>query len=379
MTVVSLTSKNNSIGFLRFVLACLVVLSHCYPLGGFKPEPLSAWSNVHQTFGGFAVAGFFFLSGYLITQSYATSRSLGRFLWRRVLRIFPGFWGCLLVTACVFGPLVCVLQHTSVLAYFRVGSNGPLTYMTANYLVDMKQWGIAGLLSHNPYPIAFDGSLWTLNNEFTCYLAIVVAGLLGVLGRKKHLIFVLLGVLLTMYAAPHQTDRLLLLHVVRVIIFERRTLLEQAVYFTIGAVFFLFGRRIPLHPALFAAATLLVVLTIRYDIGRLIVPLALPYALIWLACNLPLTGFNRRGDYSYGIYIYAFPVQQALALLGMNHYGLFIYLLLVIALTLPLAILSWHCVEKPCLRLKNLTWTGAARHVRRVPQAINRLALGVES
>jgi peptidoglycan/LPS O-acetylase OafA/YrhL len=105
-----------------------------------------------------------------------------------VLRIFPGFWVCLLVTACVFGPLVCAIQHTSVLAYFKVGSNGPLSYVTANYLLDIKQWGIAGLLSHNPYPIALDGPLWTLNNEFTCYLAVVVAGLLGILGRKKRLI-----------------------------------------------------------------------------------------------------------------------------------------------------------------------------------------------
>ena len=374
MTVASLSSKNNSIGFLRFVLACLVVLSHCYPLGGFKFEPLVAWSNGHQTFGGFAVAGFFFLSGYLITQSYTTSRSFGRFLWRRVLRIFPGFWGCLLVTACVFGPIVCVIQHTSVLAYFTVGSNGPLTYMTTNYLLDIKQWGIAGLLSHNPYPIAFDGSLWTLNNEFTCYLAVIVAGSLGVLGRKKPLIFVLLGILLAMYAVSHQTDKLLLLHVARVLIFERRTLLEQAVYFTIGAVFFLYGRRIPLHPALFVLATLLVAVTIRYDIGRLIVPLALPYALIWLACKLPLSAFDRRGDYSYGVYIYAFPVQQVLALLGMNHYGLPIYLLLVMALTLPLAVLSWHCVEKPCIGLKNLTLFDVTRRVQRIPASVGRLA-----
>jgi peptidoglycan/LPS O-acetylase OafA/YrhL len=68
MTVASLNSKNNSIGFLRFVLACLVVFSHCYPLGGFKLEPLVAWSDGHQTLGGFGVAGFFFLSGYLILQ-----------------------------------------------------------------------------------------------------------------------------------------------------------------------------------------------------------------------------------------------------------------------------------------------------------------------
>jgi hypothetical protein len=72
-----------------------------------------------------------------------------------------------------------------------------------------------------------------------------------------------------------------------------------------------------------------------------------------------LADFDRRGDFSYGVYIYAFPVQQTLSLLGMNRYGLGAYFVLAMVLTLPFAIASWRLVEKPCLRLKRLTLSGA--------------------
>lgn len=372
MTVASLNPKHNSIGFLRLTLACLVIVSHSYPLGGFGDEPLGVWTHSHATFGGIAVAAFFFLSGYLITQSYVQSQSIIRFLWRRVLRIFPGFWGCLLATTCIFGPLACAIEGSNLLTYFAAKANGPFSYVAANYLLGMKQYGMVGLLSHNPYPGAFDGSLWTLSNEFTCYIAVAVVGVLGALGRRRILVVALLTLLLAMYVVPQQTDRLLLLHVLRVAVFEQRTMLEQAVYFTVGAVYCLFGEHIVLRRRLFYTAIVIVVLTIGYDVGHLLVPFALSYALMWLALHLPLQSFSKHGDYSYGLYIYAFPTQQILASLGINHYGMVLYLALVVALALPLAVLSWHFVEKPCLALKNLTLEDVRNHLTKLtnlPQA----------
>jgi peptidoglycan/LPS O-acetylase OafA/YrhL len=79
----------------------------------------------------------------------------------------------------------------------------------------------------------------------------------------------------------------------------------------------------------------------------------MPYVLFWLAFRLPFQAFDRHGDYSYGIYIYAFPVQQMLSLVGANRWGLGAYFVLSLLGTLPLAALSYHLVEKPCLRWKD--------------------------
>ena len=76
---------------------------------------------------------------------------------------------------------------------------------------------------------------------------------------------------------------------------------------------------------------------------------------LWLAAELPLRDFDRRGDYSYGIYLYGFPVQQLLVSAGLNQLGFGLYCLGSLLVTLPLAVTSYWLVERPCLRLKNLT------------------------
>ncbi len=96
--------RKNSLTFLRFFLANLVIFSHCYPLGGFGSESLLGSNK--ESYGSLAVESFFILSGFLITRSYTTSSSIWRFLWHRFLRIFPGFWICLVVTVLIFAPII---------------------------------------------------------------------------------------------------------------------------------------------------------------------------------------------------------------------------------------------------------------------------------
>src|SRR6478735_3203794 len=98
--------RSNSIGFLRWALAFVVIFSHAGPLGGFYGGQSlgNQWTD-QQSFGGVAVAGFFFLSGFLITKSRMGRRTVFRFFWRRSLRIFPAFWAALLFTAFVLAPI----------------------------------------------------------------------------------------------------------------------------------------------------------------------------------------------------------------------------------------------------------------------------------
>jgi peptidoglycan/LPS O-acetylase OafA/YrhL len=87
-----------------------------------------------------------------------------------------------------------------------------------------------------------------------------------------------------------------------------------------------------------------------YAVGQV----ALAYLCFWLAVRLPLDRFDRFGDFSYGLYIYAFPVEQILALYGVYRWGLAAYVLLSLAIALVVAMASWFLVEKPFLRLKRL-------------------------
>lgn len=78
------------------------------------------------------------------------------------------------------------------------------------------------------------------------------------------------------------------------------------------------------------------------------------YCVMVLAYHdkLQLPSF-RKSDYSYGMYIYAFPLQQAIAQSGaVPRFSWFV--VACFAVTLPLAMLSWHFVEKPSMRLRDL-------------------------
>ncbi len=255
----SLDSRDNSIASLRFLLAALVVFSHSYDLGGFGPDPLVVFSHGQRSFGSLAVAGFFALSGFLITQSYCRSRSVWRYLWHRILRIFPAFWMCLLVTAFLFAPLVSLLEHGNLAGYLHAGADSPSRYVAANALLDMKQYGIAGLLTRIPYPGAFDGSLWSLHNEFVCYLAIAALGILGIIARHRA---ILVGLTLCLWTiaffptiVPAAPPLALLL-----LLFGRGPVFDPVLYFFVGSLYFLFRDKIALHWGLFLLASLLILI-----------------------------------------------------------------------------------------------------------------------
>ena len=111
----SFDPRNNSIGFLRWLLAFMVIFSHAGPLGGFYGgrDLGTQWSD-EQSLGGVAVAGFFFLSGFLITKSKMGRASTPRYVWRRIMRIVPGWWLVLLVTAFVLAPIAWLRESGSM-------------------------------------------------------------------------------------------------------------------------------------------------------------------------------------------------------------------------------------------------------------------------
>lgn len=344
--------RANSIGFLRLVLASLVVFSHAFVLGGFGPDPFERLSHSAWNMGALGVGGFFFLSGYLITKSYERCDDVVRFLWHRFLRIFPGFWVCLAITA--FGFAALVYQHENgSLNRFLNGPDSPLQYLFRNWSLKMNQWGIDQLLWQNA-DRGFDGSLWTLNNEFHCYLAVALLGVIGVFKRARFLV-PFLFVVLYIISLSGDVFNFVAQHMPFVgSIFQGDARLEeQATYFALGMVLAIYGERLPQNLAVFIACAAGIVIILPFSGFRIAMPFMVGYVLYWLAFKFPARDIDRRVDASYGMYIYAFPVQQLLVVYGVNGLGYWVYVSATLLLTASLALLSWAIVERPTLRLKN--------------------------
>jgi peptidoglycan/LPS O-acetylase OafA/YrhL len=352
------SGRSNSFGFLRWVLATLVIVGHSYPLGGFggATDPLYDWTGTQESFGGLAVAGFFIISGFLITRSWRTHPTVFRFLWHRFLRIFPAFWVCMLLTAFAFAPLVWWLQQGDLDGFLSQPAPSPTGYVLSNAWLVMNQYVIGDLLTGTPYGSVaggvWNGSLWTLSYEFACYLVVAVLGAVGLIARHRGFVAALTGlaymVMVTNQADPSLVGRL-------VPLFSDVWAGRFLFLFLLGSVIALFADRIEINDRLGVLALFVCVATM-YGGGWIAVGYpALAYVLMWLAVRLPLSAFDRPGDFSYGTYIYAFPVQMLLAQVGVHRLGLAAYMVSAIVVTSVLAALSWHLVEKHALRLKR--WT----------------------
>ena len=327
--------RSNSFGFLRLVLAVTVIVSHTWPLGGFGTDPGRPENNV----GILAVEGFFALSGFLIAAS-GTRTTVGRFLWHRLLRIFPAYWIALLAVAGIFAPIVWHASHG--LRDYPFASPSPIGYLVNNLLLGNLQVGIGDTLAANPYPTLWNGPLYTLSYEFSCYLliALLMAGRL--LGAR------LVGAMVAACWAWLQ-----LIESGTLGAFDDRQA-KFTLCFLVGALVYLLRDRLltrsPWIPLLALVVSAVSYATVGFmQVG---VP-ALAYLVIWAGTVLPLRGVGRRADISYGLYIYGWPMQQVAAHFGADRLGLIPYFAIVLAATAGLASASWFLVESRALARKN--------------------------
>jgi peptidoglycan/LPS O-acetylase OafA/YrhL len=335
--------KSNSIGFLRLLFALVVVWSHAYSIGGLGADPIVWLTRGVQSAGTLAVGGFFVLSGFLIARSYENARSLAIFLWHRFLRIFPGYWVCLALTAFVIVPVMLYARHDSMTAEYFHNS---LTYVARNALLINVQLTVGSVIKDLPEANTINGSLWTLPVEFACYLLIGAFGVVGLLGKSARLeIFALLGCLFAIAFCD-----------IRGINPGTPTLQALALfaYFLAGACLYTNRKIVPIRPWLAVAALLGAAISLYVDPAGVTLILFVSYLVLYVSGTALCLNFDRTVDLSYGVYIYAFPVQQLLVTMGVERAGFLGFFFLTLAVTIPTAFLSWILVEKPCLSLKNV-------------------------
>jgi peptidoglycan/LPS O-acetylase OafA/YrhL len=341
--------RKNNFDFLRVALAALVILSHSFPLlwGSNLHEPFMRATGGQITGGEFAVAGFFILSGFLITGSCVRSRGLADYFRRRVLRIYPGFWVACLFCALVVGPI----GSASTAAYWRAFS--PLRLFLD--LLNLREYKSPLAFASNPVH-AINGSLWSIRYEFFCYIGVALLWLVGAL-RRRFFVAAAFAASLLIYAAQVELRLKIPGGSLTWLIGLPDYWPRLIACFLSGTVAYLYRERIPIRRAWVAASLAgLVVLALlpRLKLLVLAVPLLGSYVLLYLAFapSIKLHDFARRGDFSYGIYLYAFPIQQLIVAYG----GRSLHPLALFTLALPLTVmcawLSWHTVERPFLALK---------------------------
>jgi peptidoglycan/LPS O-acetylase OafA/YrhL len=344
-------SRDNGVTLLRLGFALLVVFGHSWEVSGRGPDPLQRTAGV--TCGEVGVNAFFALSGFLVTQSWLRSRSSRDYLWRRALRILPGFWTCLVVTGLGLFPLLWAHQHGTT--WRGAFSQAPFFgYVGRNALLRIRQANIGDLFAAQPASGVVNGALWSLFPEFLCYLGVAIGGALGCFSARR-VGRLWLGA--TVIFAVHAGGPLALAHL------SGRAhdsgwylwrLSTQATFFAAGALSCTLGGRLQVSVARLIAGVLLLAVATGAGAYAWAAPVLLPFSVLQLAALIRGAWLDRLGDYSYGIYVYHFPLQQTLVFFGWGAGSAWMLFGLAIALVLPVAVASWHGVEKPALRLKGL-------------------------
>ncbi|MDP4022252.1 acyltransferase [Methylobacterium sp. NEAU 140] len=333
----ALAEGPNGFTGLRFLLALAVVVSHAFSVatGAAADEPLARATG--YTLGEHAVNGFFAVSGFLVTMS-CDRRGAWDYALARTLRILPGLAAATLVVALVLGgaltrlPLAEYLREPGLWRFVQ----GTLTTFKSNA-------ALPGLFEANPYRAPL-GTVWTLKYEVLCYLGVLAAALCGALRRRWPATLLLAGLAAGLLAMTALRGADLPKGV--------ETALRLPLIFTAGACLYLWRVRLRISgPALLCLGVGLFVLA-RTPAYPPLLFLAESYGAVWLALG-PLARriFDPPADLSYGIYLYGWPVQQSLHALWPGPSG-FALLAPALALTMPVAALSWYAVERPALALK---------------------------
>ena len=363
-----LPPERNNFAAIRLAMALAVLVSHSWWLatGQSSLEPLHAWT--HHTLGEHAVQVFFFLSGVVVAQSLFKSGSLIDFAAARALRIFPALVACVLMTALILGPLVTT---GSFKAYFA--DRAWLDYIAKTIALTTGSAPLPGVFTDVPVKGLVNLSLWTLKFEVLCYALLAAFGLI-LLRRPQWLGLMTAG--LAVFVAcifvgmPKTPAGYSALDNVRYFI----------LFFGMGTLAFLMRNRLPLTwvavPPLFA----IFALAIGTRFAELTSAIFLGYATLMIASlSLPrLRSFTNLQDYSFGVYIIACPVQQALIHLRPG-IGPIELTLVTLGIVLPLSVFSWTHIERPAMQLRKRLVASIRRRAGLSPAILREASARVDA
>jgi len=330
-------SHRNNFTLLRLILAIMIVVTHCYGAAGnsyLQPALLD-----HKVWGSLRLNMFFFISGYLVTASALQSKNIFSFLMKRVLRIYPALIAVILITVFVIGPLCTTLDVTS---YF--GSRQTWKYLLSISAFHIEYY-LPGVFEKNTISTV-NASLWTLTVELKLYFLLLLSLMSGFLFTRYYKWFALassLGFIILAFSG-----------------FSIKGTSYDEWIWQLAAIY-QFGSFLQVVQLskkkmivfLSASFGLLFIRSVFFLSHRIFIDEVLFYSFLTLVlAYLPNAGFRLKNDYSYGLYLYGFPVQQVFIQLSENKIHPAFNILLTLLTAGCIAVLSWKYIEKPALNLK---------------------------
>lgn len=334
-------NRINNFDVIRFVAAAGVVLSHSFEvtggLGAF--EPLMALTAGQASLGRVAVLTFFILSGFLIVKSWRADPNIGRYMIKRGLRIAPALWCVVFVSIFLLGPVFTTVSYLAYFVDIETGRYG------ANAILYTKYFSLPGVFENLPLAGVVNGPLWTLKFEVLCYALIACLGLARLLTPMICLVIIVAAYGVHGFGGGEEYGGL------AYYVFASGDLMRA---FFVGAAAAFFAGKIPLEGRLALCAALGLCIAGLLGLFDAAFPVLGGYLVFYLglASTKRLSRFGKYGDFSYGIYVWGFPIQQiVMAITGVSWW--FANFILAFPLTLVAAWASWRFVESPSLKLKS--------------------------
>lgn len=340
----------NSYGLVRLFAALAVVFSHAAVISGgvLVKEPLEA--STGYTLGAHAVHIFFILSGLMVTASFERSKTIYAFVWARLLRIYPAMMMVAITFIIIGGFFYTTAAQSDYWSLHNIGQ-----YLLRNILLLGGGATMVGIFDQNPLPGEINGPLWTLKFEVVCYISLVIslglAQMFFLPERRQKIVLLIVGIILLTTILLHINPRP----------YHESTHLDHLIRmvfaFYLGCLAWIMRAHFVLSARIAACFLVLACFVTYFDLPlkEQIQIVFLGYGVLWLGHfnTGKLQRFIEAQDYSYGVYIIGFPVQQAL----MYSYGSMTLLqnfYIAAPITLLLAALSWNMIERPALRFKKI-------------------------
>lgn len=323
--------------YLRIFLAISIVFWHSFGTSYGLDYANEVMHGSLRPIIALIIPAFFALSGFLVAGSLERSEGITTFLGLRVIRIVPALAVDVVLSALILGPL---LTEASLEEYFSASK----FYAYFLNIVGDIHYELPGLFLQNPISATVNAQLWTIPFELRCYIALSVLAVIGVVNRTRLFTgllllacgpFVILKILF--FPAQESTDGLIHGNILILIFLVSVSLYHLRDY-------------IPWHPVVFLGSAVLAVTSLSVPGADYFLPIPVAYFTIYLGLINPKNPIGAKfGDYSYGVYVYGFALQQAVTNFGPWAHHWYVNFSISLPIILVISCLSWAFIERPSL------------------------------
>lgn len=337
-------SHNNSFTILSIIMSITIIIFHCYPLFSVGGVGFISKHMNTENVGSVVVAMFFVISGFMITTSIKNSKNVFIYLHKRIKKIIPPLFLCLVISALIIPPLVLKINIFKYIIHPRNYFN----YIFDNiFMIKNTVYNIFNTFKDNPYPYAINGSIWSLKHQFFMYLLMIPIFYAFIKNNKKNYFLIIFIVMFffTIFSYTNYSDKFfeyIVKHFGKIGIFqEARLLVKLTYYFCAGIIINLYSDKIPVNKYIIFVLTIISILLFKTKYFPIFCLLLIPYMTILIGSiksNIKIT------DISYHIYIWGFPIQQ-LIICCFKNINIYTYIILSVLIVVLISYISYFFSE----------------------------------